>query len=149
MPSRTIRCCCFSQALHFSLVDLFSTYEAMVCHNRLVRATDKLRTSTNQLVEKTKELELQVANAEGKVAEFDSKLQAMDLKENEQLAEALAASKENLAYVVKTTKDEGCNEATTAANVPINSELRKNDSYPCPKATDHQNTAKGVETGSI
>ncbi|GMP58216.1 hypothetical protein CsSME_00021958 [Camellia sinensis var. sinensis] len=155
----------------------------MVCHNRPVRAADKLKSSNDQLIETTKELELRAATAEGKVVELDSKLQAMDSKlmsmeqeisalkmEKEQFSEALTASNNDLANVVKAPKDEGCSEVTAvyevqfaklenmlfeddwtsalkAANVPIDSELRKNVPYPCPKATD-QNTAKGVTTGS-
>ncbi|GMP30495.1 hypothetical protein CsSME_00005142 [Camellia sinensis var. sinensis] len=155
----------------------------MVCHNKLIRAADKLKSSNDQLVETTKELELCAAIKEGKITELDSKLQAMDSKlvameqeisalrmENEQLSKALTASKDDLVNAVKATKDEVCNEATVmykvqfaklenmlfengwtlaleAANILIDSELRKNIPYSRPEAIE-QNVVEGIETGS-
>lgn len=84
--------------------------------------------------------------------------------EKEQLSNALATSKDSLACAIKAAKNEGCSEATTvyevqfaklknmlfedgctlaleAANVPTDSNLRKNMPYPHPKTADHATDA--------
>lgn len=61
----------FFQALHFSLVGLFSIYEAMVHHSRLIRTANKMKASSDRQGEKIKELELRIAAAKGKAAEAE------------------------------------------------------------------------------
>lgn len=51
----------FSQALHFSLVGLCSSHEAMWRHERLIKAVDKLKLTKYKHGEKMKELELRLA----------------------------------------------------------------------------------------
>ncbi|GMP95339.1 hypothetical protein CsSME_00044424 [Camellia sinensis var. sinensis] len=139
----------FSQALHFSLVGLFSTYEAMVHHDKIIRVVDKLKMINERQGKQVKKLELRLVASEGKVAEAKQKLQMMDSRKK--IASALAASKASLSDTVNATKDEGCNEATTtsalqAANVPEDSELGKNIPLPRPDTLDKlsRETTEGV-----
>lgn len=120
----------FSQALHFSLVGLLSMYEAMVHHNRLIRAVDKMNMSSDRQAERIKELELRAAEAEGIMEEAEKKLPSMDLTlksleqeidslkaENDQLSNALATSEDSLVCTIKAAKDKGFNEATAVNEV--------------------------------
>lgn len=116
--------------LTFFLSGLFSAYEAMVHHDKIIKAAGKLKASRDRQTERVKELELRLATLKGKVAEAEKKLQTMDSvlksssqeitilkEEKEQLSATLTASKESLADAVKAAKEEGCNEATAIYEV--------------------------------
>lgn len=175
----------FSQALHFSLVGLFSTYEAMTRHYKIIKAANKLKTFRDRQNEKVKELEPWLAALEGKATEAEKKRQMMDYvlksskqeitglkEEKEQLSASLTASKENLADVVKAAKEGGCNEATVvyevqftklenmpfedgwmaalqAANVPMESKLRKNILTLAQMPWKNQVEPKGLELKTL
>ncbi|THG13843.1 hypothetical protein TEA_014321 [Camellia sinensis var. sinensis] len=126
---------------------LFSAYKVMVHHDKIIKAADKLKASTDRQTER----EITVLN-----------------EEKEQLSATVTASKESLADEVKVAKEEGCNEATVVyevqfaklqnmlfeddwmfalqvTNVPMESELRKNIPYPCPDVVEKPSgeTAEG------
>ncbi|XP_028126914.1 uncharacterized protein LOC114323498 [Camellia sinensis] len=84
----------FSQALHFSLVGLFSTYEAMAYHDRMIKATDKLKTSRDRQNERVNELELWLVASEGKTAEVEKKLHTMDFVLKSSSQEIIALKEE-------------------------------------------------------
>ncbi|KAL7243097.1 hypothetical protein ACSBR1_015499 [Camellia fascicularis] len=110
----------------FVLLGLFSAYEAMRRHERLIKAVGKLKLTKDQQVEKMNELKLRLVTSESKVVEMEQKLQTVDAalnssaqevaalkEEKQQLFAALDASKVAHDAVVKAAKEEGCNEATT------------------------------------
>ncbi|CAL5407351.1 unnamed protein product [Camellia sinensis] len=170
----------FSQAMHFSLVGLFSAYEAMVRHDKIIRAANKLKTISDRQNEKVKKLEFRLATSKGKVVEVEKKLQIMDstlkslaqeingLKEDkEQLSSFLTTWKASLSDTVKATKDEGCKEAIDfyeeqfaklenmlfedgwtsalqAANVLVDSDLRKNIPFSRPDTLDKPSGKTGT-----